>query len=52
MNRSAGCMRKSCRIGAEGVFGREVVDRNLITSRTPDDLPAFLRETINAIARS
>lgn len=27
-----------------------VVDRNLITSRRPDDLPAFMREIIRALA--
>lgn len=26
-----------------------VVDRNLITSRTPQDLPAFIRETLKAV---
>lgn len=29
-----------------------VVDGNLVTSRMPDDLPAFMRETIIAAARS
>ena len=29
--------------GAEWTDGEAVVDRNLVTSRTPDDLPAFLR---------
>jgi protease I len=29
-----------------------VVDGNLITSRKPDDLPAFCREIINALAKA
>ncbi|MCF7792097.1 MAG: type 1 glutamine amidotransferase [Victivallales bacterium] len=33
--------------GAEFIDKEVVVDRNLITSRTPSDLPAFLREIIN-----
>jgi protease I len=36
--------------GAEYVDAEVVVDRNLITSRTPDDLPAFCREIIAALA--
>ena len=28
-----------------------VVDRNLVTSRKPDDLPAFCRESINVLLR-
>ena len=28
-----------------------VVDRNLVTSRKPDDLPAFCRESINVLQR-
>jgi protease I len=35
--------------GAEWVDQEVVVDGNLITSRTPDDLPAFLREIIKAL---
>lgn len=37
--------------GANYVDREVVVDRNLITSRTPDDLPAFLRETISAMEK-
>ncbi len=36
--------------GAEYVDREVVVDGNLITSRKPQDLPAFCRETINALA--
>jgi protease I len=35
--------------GAEWVDQEVVVDGNLITSRMPDDLPAFMRATINAL---
>ncbi len=35
--------------GAEWVDQEVVVDGNLITSRTPDDLPAFMRAVIAAI---
>ncbi len=35
--------------GAEWVDEEVVVDGNLITSRTPDDLPAFLRTIIGAL---
>ena len=35
--------------GAEWVDQEVVVDGNLITSRTPDDLPAFMRAVIGAI---
>ena len=35
--------------GAKYVDKEVVVDRNLITSRTPDDLPAFMRETMKAL---
>ena len=35
--------------GAEYVDEEVVVDAHLITSRTPEDLPAFLRETMRAI---
>ena len=36
--------------GAEYVDREVVVDGNLITSRKPQDLPAFCRETINTLA--
>jgi protease I len=36
--------------GAEWVDAEVVRDRNLITSRKPDDLPAFMRAVIEAIA--
>ncbi len=36
--------------GAEWVDEPVVVDGNIITSRVPDDLPAFLREIIAALA--
>lgn len=36
--------------GADWVDEEVVVDGNLITSRTPDDLPAFLRAVIAALA--
>ena len=36
--------------GAEYVDAECVRDRNLITSRRPDDLPAFMRQTIAALA--
>lgn len=35
--------------GAEYVDAKVVVDKNLITSRTPEDLPAFLKAIIEAI---
>ena len=35
--------------GAEWVDQEVVVDGNLITSRTPDDLPAFMRSVIAAL---
>jgi protease I len=35
--------------GAEWVDQEVVVDGNLVTSRTPDDLPAFMRAVIGAI---
>ena len=35
--------------GAEWVDQEVVVDGNLITSRTPDDLPAFMRAIIAAM---
>ncbi|MGD9236830.1 MAG: type 1 glutamine amidotransferase domain-containing protein [Desulfobacterales bacterium] len=37
--------------GAEWVDQEVVVDGNLITSRTPDDLPAFMRAVIGAIQK-
>jgi len=36
--------------GANFVDEEVVVDKNLITSRTPDDLPAFCREIIKALS--
>jgi protease I len=36
--------------GAEWVDGEVVIDANLITSRKPDDLPAFCRELVAAVA--
>lgn len=36
--------------GAEWVDAEVVRDRNLITSRKPDDLPAFMRAMLEAIA--
>jgi protease I len=35
--------------GAEYIDQEVVVDRNLITARKPDDLPAFMREIINQL---
>jgi protease I len=35
--------------GAEWVDKEVVVDRNVITSRKPDDLPAFCREIIASL---
>jgi protease I len=35
--------------GARYVDEEVVVDRNLVTSRTPDDLPAFMRETLKLL---
>lgn len=35
--------------GAQWVDQEVVVDENLITSRTPDDLPAFMRTIIDAL---
>jgi protease I len=37
--------------GAEWVDAECVVDGNLITSRTPDDLPAFMRALLAQLAR-
>jgi protease I len=36
--------------GAKYVDQEVVVDGNLVTSRKPDDLPAFMRETLKAVA--
>jgi protease I len=36
--------------GAEWVDQEVVVDGNLITSRTPDDLPAFMKAVITALS--
>lgn len=36
--------------GAEWIDAEVVRDRNLVTSRKPDDLPAFMREIIAALA--
>ncbi len=36
--------------GAEWVDEEVVIDGNLITSRTPDDLPAFMKAFISALA--
>ncbi len=38
--------------GATWVDQEVVVDGNLVTSRKPDDLPAFCREIVNALAKS
>jgi protease I len=38
--------------GATWVDQEVVVDGNLITSRKPDDLPAFCREIVKALAKS
>ena len=37
--------------GADFLDQEVVVDGNLVTSRTPDDLPAFMRETIKNLSR-
>ena len=37
--------------GAEYVDAEVVVDRNLVTSRKPDDLPAFCREIIRLLSK-
>jgi protease I len=37
--------------GAKYVDEEVVVDGNLITSRKPDDLPAFCRELIKALEK-
>ena len=37
--------------GATWVDQEVVVDGNLITSRTPNDLPAFCREIVRALAK-
>ncbi|MBU2547003.1 MAG: type 1 glutamine amidotransferase [Proteobacteria bacterium] len=38
--------------GAQWVDEEVVIDGNLITSRTPDDLPVFMKAVIAALARS
>jgi protease I len=38
--------------GGKYVDEEVVKDGNLITSRKPDDLPAFCREIINALAKA
>jgi protease I len=38
--------------GADWVDQEVVVDGNLITSRKPDDLPAFCRAIVAALAKS
>ena len=38
--------------GAEWVDEEVVVDGNLVSSRKPDDIPAFNRETINVFSRA
>jgi protease I len=35
--------------GADVVDEEVVVDRNLVTSRKPDDIPAFIRESLKVI---
>ena len=37
--------------GAAWVDEEVVVDRNLVTSRKPDDLPAFMREYLNVLGK-
>jgi len=37
--------------GAEWVDAEVVVDGNLVTSRNPDDIPAFNREMVALFAR-
>ncbi len=37
--------------GADWIDQEVVIDGNLITSRTPDDLPAFMRSVINQAAK-
>ena len=37
--------------GARWTDAEVVVDGNLITSRTPDDLPAFMRAVIEALKK-
>ena len=38
--------------GAEWVDEEVVVDRNLVSSRKPDDIPAFNREMVNVFSRA
>ncbi len=37
--------------GGNWVDAEVVVDKNIVTSRTPKDLPAFMREVIASAAR-
>ena len=37
--------------GAEYVDAEVVVDKNLVTSRMPDDIPAFIREALAMLAK-
>ena len=47
-----GWQRRRVNAGGEW-FDREVVmDGNLITSRKPDDLPAFCREIVRAVTKT
>ena len=38
--------------GAQWVDQEVVVDKNVVTSRKPDDIPAFNREMINLFAQA
>jgi protease I len=38
-------------LGADVVDQEVVVDRNLVTSRQPQDLPAFIRESLKIVSR-
>ena len=38
--------------GADVVDQEVVVDRNLVTSRQPSDIPAFIRESLNVLAQA
>ena len=37
--------------GAEYVDAEVVVDKNLVSSRKPDDIPAFVRESLGLLAK-
>jgi len=37
--------------GAEYIDAEVVVDKNLVSSRKPDDLPAFIREALSMLAK-